>query len=159
MKVGPADVQRDFAISTQFRKCWHLQRKPKSTQNFSSDKKVQFEPKYGATSPLFEHHTTSLVCNDPPLHTRLRSRILGALTHRATAGMESSLITLVDSLLDDLQAKGGGDLIEDFASAISVKVIGNLLGVSQADRAPLCGWSLAKLSALEPKLTTKGSAK
>ena len=24
---------------------------------FSSDKKVEFEPKYGATSPLFEHHT------------------------------------------------------------------------------------------------------
>ena len=153
MKVGPADVHRDFAISTQFRKCWHLQRKPKSTQNFSSDKKVQFEPKYGATSPLFEHHTTSLVCNDSPLHTRLRSCILGALTHRATAGMESSLITLVDSLLDDLQAKGGGDLIEDFASAISVKVIGNLLGVSQADRAPFRGWSRAILGALESRLT------
>ena len=159
MKVGPADVHRDFAISTQFRKCWHLQRKPKSTQNFSSDKKVEFEPKYGATSPLFEHHTTSLVYKDLPLHTRSRSRILGALTHRATAGMESSLITLVDSLLDDLQTKGGVDLFEDFASAISVEVIGNVLGVPQADRAPLCGWSLAKLSALEPKLTTKGSAK
>ena len=114
---------------------------------------------YGATFPLFEHHTTSLLFNDPPLHMRVRDRMKGALTRRAIAGMESSLITLVDSLLDDLQTKGGVDLIEEFASDISVEVISNLLGVPQADRAPLCGWSLAKLSALEPKLTTEQSAK
>ena len=79
---------------------------------FSSDKKVEFEPKCGVTSPLFEHHTTSLVFNDLPLHTRVRSRIIGVLTRRAIAGMESNLITLVDSLLDDLQAKGGGDSLK-----------------------------------------------
>ena len=130
----------------------------RDAQTFSSDKKVEFGPKYGAASPLFEHHTTSLVFNDPPLHTRVRSRIIGALTRRAIAGMESSLITLVDSLLDDLQAKGGGDLIEDFASAIPVEVIGNLLGVPHADRAPLRGWSLAILGALEPRLITEQEA-
>ena len=77
----------------------------RDAHTFSSDKKVEFEPKYGAASPLFEHHTTSLVFNDPPMHTRVRSRIIRALTRRAIAGMESSLITLVDSLLDDLQTK------------------------------------------------------
>ena len=130
----------------------------RDASTFSSDKKVEFEPKYGASSPLFAHHTTSLVFNDPPLHTRVRSRIIGALTRRAIAGMEASLITLVDSLLDDLQAKGGGDLIEDFASAIPVEVIGNLLGVPHADRAPLRGWSLAILGALEPKLSPEQEA-
>ena len=130
----------------------------RDASTFSSEKKVEFEPKYGATSALFEHHTSSLVFNDPPLHTRVRSRIIGALTRRAIAGMELSLIILVDSLLDDLQAKSGGDLIEDFASAIPVEVIGNLLGVPQADRAPLRGWSLAILGALEPKLTAEQEA-
>ena len=126
--------------------------------SFSSDKKAEFEPKYGTASPLFEHHTTSLVFNDPPLHTRVRSRIIAALTRRAIAGMEPSLITLVDSLLDQLQAKGSGDLIRDFASAIPVEMIGNLLGVPHADRAPLRGWSLAILGALEPKLTAEQEA-
>ena len=91
--------------------------------------------------------------NDPPLHTRVRSRIIGALTRRAISGMESSLITLVDGLLDAIAAQGGGDLIEDFASAIPVEVIGNLLGVPHADRQPLRGWSLAILGALEPSLS------
>ena len=130
----------------------------RDASTFSSDKKIEFEPKYGAASPLFAHHTTSLVFNDPPLHTRVRSLIIGALTRRAIAGMQASLSALVDGLLDDLQAKGGGDLIEDFASAIPVEVIGNLLGVPHADRAPLRGWSLAILGALEPKLTAEQEA-
>jgi cytochrome P450 len=120
---------------------------------FSSDKKVEFTPKYGAGSPLLAHHTTSLVFNDPPLHTRVRKLIMGALTRRAIAGMEPGLVQLVDRLLDAIEAKGGGDLVEDFASAIPVEIIGNLLGVPHADRGPLRGWSLAILGALEPKLT------
>ncbi|WP_457280094.1 cytochrome P450 [Polaromonas sp. P5_D5] len=130
----------------------------RDAQTFSSDKKVEFEPKYGAGSALFEHHTTSLVFNDPPLHTRVRKLIMGALTRRAIADMEPGLITLVDSLLDAIESRGGGDLIEDFASAIPVEIIGNLLGVPHADRAPLRTWSLAILGALEPKLTPEQEA-
>ena len=38
---------------------------------FSSDKRVDFKPRFG-DSPLYEHHTTSIVFNDPPYHTRVR---------------------------------------------------------------------------------------
>lgn len=125
----------------------------RDAQAFSSDKKVEFTPKYGAGAPLLEHHTTSLVFNDPPLHTRVRKLIMGALTRRAIAEMEPGLVVLVDQLLDAVEERGEGDLIEDFASAIPVEIIGNLLGVPHADRGPLRGWSLAILGALEPKLT------
>ncbi|WP_372824071.1 cytochrome P450 [Polaromonas sp.] len=130
----------------------------RDAQTFSSDKKVEFTPKYGAGAPLLAHHTTSLVFNDPPLHTRVRKLIMGALTRRAIADMEPGLIALVDGLLDAIEAQGGGDLIEDFASAIPVEIIGNLLGVPHADRAPLRDWSLAILGALEPKLTPEQEA-
>ena len=53
----------------------------------SSDKKREFAPKFGA-SPLFEHHTSSLVFNDPPLHTRVRRLLVGALNQQAIARME-----------------------------------------------------------------------
>jgi cytochrome P450 len=72
--------------------------------------------------------------------------------------MEPGLVRLVDSLLDRIAAQGGGDLIEDFASAIPVEIIGNLLGVPREDRGPLRGWSLAILGALEPKLTPEQEA-
>ena len=45
------------------------------------------------------------------------------------------------------------DLIDDFASAIPVEVIGNLLDVPHEGRGPLRDWSLAILGALEPSLT------
>src|SRR6516225_4538922 len=77
----------------------------KNTKAFSSDKKKEFAPKYG-TSLLYEHHTTSLVFNDPPIHTRVRRLIMGALSPRAIAGMEPDLIRLVDRLLDTIAAKG-----------------------------------------------------
>jgi cytochrome P450 len=125
----------------------------RDAKTFSSDKQVEFGAKYGSASKLFEHHTTSLVFNDPPLHSRVRKLMMGALTRRAIAAMEPGLITLVEQLLDGIEARGGGDLIADFASAIPVEVIGNLLDVPHTDRAPLRGWSLAILGALEPTLS------
>ena len=79
----------------------------KNTRTFSSDKKKEFAPKYGS-SLLYEHHTTSLVFNDPPAHTRVRHLIMGALSPRAIAGMVPDLVRLVDRLLDAM-AHGEGD--------------------------------------------------
>jgi hypothetical protein len=124
----------------------------KDAETFSSDKKEEFRPKFG-DSPLYRHHTTSLVFNDPPLHTRVRRLILGALTPRAIEAMERTLIAPVDGLLDELGGKGEVDLVEDYACAIPIEIIGNLLGVPRAQRGPLRGWSLAILGALEPALT------
>ena len=121
----------------------------KNTKAFSSDKKKEFAPKYGA-SLLYEHHTTSLVFNDPPIHTRVRRLIMGALSPRAIAEMEPNLIRLVDGLLDRIAAKDRFDLIGDYAAAIPVEVIGNLLDVPHEEREPLRDWSLAILGALEP---------
>ncbi len=115
----------------------------------SSDKKVEFAPKFG-DSPLYEHHTTSLVFSDPPLHTRVRRLILGALSQRAVSRMEPGVVQLVDGLLDAMQRKQQVDLIDDFAAAIPVEVIGNLLAVPREARGPLRDWSLAILGALEP---------
>ena len=115
----------------------------------SSDKHAEFTPKFG-DSPLLEHHTTSLVFNDPPLHTRVRRLIMGALNQRAIKKMEQGLIQLIDELLDDIENQSSVDMISDFAARIPIEVIGNLLDVPRDERAPLRGWSLAILSALEP---------
>lgn len=115
----------------------------------SSDKKVEFKPKFG-DSPLYDHHTTSMVFSDPPRHTRLRRLVMGAVNQRAIARMEPSVVALVDGLLDEMSGKAQVDLIEEFAGRIPVEVIGNLLAVPHADRGPLRAWSLATLAALEP---------
>ncbi|MEP6549299.1 MAG: cytochrome P450 [Gammaproteobacteria bacterium] len=134
---------------TRYADLEHVYRDPTT---FSSDKKIEFRPKFG-DSPLYEHHTSSLVFNDPPLHTRVRKIIAGALTPRAIAAMEPGLHTVVDRLLDRIESTGSLDLITDFAAVIPVEIIGNLLGVPHDERGPLRGWSLAILGALEPAPT------
>ena len=123
----------------------------RDTTTYLSDKKDVFAPKFGLNSPLFEHHTTSLVFNDPPLHTRVRRIMTAALTPKALARLEPGLIRTVDELLDAMPQDA--DIIEDFASSIPIQIIGNLLDIPMADRTPLRDWSLAILGALEPVLT------
>jgi cytochrome P450 len=123
----------------------------RDVKTYISDKKQVFAPKFGIGSPLFEHHTTSLVFNDPPLHTRVRRIMTSALTPRALGRMEPGLIATVDALLEDMSQDT--DLVEDFACRIPIQIIGNLLDIPMADRGPLRDWSLAILGALEPSLT------
>jgi len=125
-----------------------LNRIYRDPKTFSSAKEAQFKPLFG-DSPLFEHHTTSLVFNDPPLHTNVRKAIGDALAPRVVAAMEGDLVILVDKLLDGLEGKTTLDLMDDFASVIPIEVIGNLLNIARADRGPLREWSAAILSALE----------
>jgi hypothetical protein len=120
---------------------------------FSSDKRQEFAPKFGAQSRLYRHHTTSLVFNDAPYHTRIRRSILGALIPRALARLEPKLERLVNRLLDGAEEHGQMDAVAQFAGAIPVEVIGDLLDVPDADRGPLRDWSLAILGALEPVLS------
>jgi cytochrome P450 len=120
---------------------------------FSSDKRSIFGPAFGADSPLYAHHTTSLVFNDAPYHTRVRRPIAEALTPAVLRGLEAGITSLVDSLIRRLQGLRRFDLVEDFAARIPVEVIGNLLCVPREERVPLRGWSLAILGALESTTT------
>ncbi|MDX2203066.1 MAG: cytochrome P450 [Hyphomicrobiaceae bacterium] len=124
----------------------------KDPRRFSSDKKKEFLPKFG-DGLLYQHHTTSLIFNDPPLHTRVRKIIAGALNARAVADMEAPMVALCDQLLDAMERKGEADLIADLAAAVPIEVIGNLLAIPHELRHPLRDWSLAILGALEPAPT------
>lgn len=119
---------------------------------FSSDKKIEFKPKFG-DSPLYLHHTTSLVFNDPPLHTRVRKLLAPAFTPRSLKLMEPRFVSMVDAMLDAALKRGGMDVISDYAAGLPVQIIGDMLGVPTSERGPLRNWSLAILGALEPAPT------
>lgn len=129
-----------------------LQAVYRDSKRFSSDKKIEFKPKFGDT-PLYRHHTTSLVFNDPPLHTRVRRLLAPAFTPRALKLLEARFVALVDRLLDRAAKQGGMDVVTDYAAALPVEIIGDMLAVPPADRHLLRDWSLAILGALEPVLT------
>lgn len=124
----------------------------RDAETWRSDKTVDFRPNFG-DSLLYEHHTTSLVFNDPPYHTRVRKLLAPAFTPRALRALRPRIEALVERLLDAAAVGGEIDLIADFAAAIPIQLIGDMLGIPQDERAPLRGWSLAILGALEPVLS------
>ena len=91
--------------------------------------------------------------NDPPYHTRVRKLLAPAFTPRALRALQDRIENLVDRLLDMAAEKGEIDVIADFASAIPVQLIGDMLGIPHDEREPLRAWSLAILGALEPVLS------
>lgn len=134
---------------TRYDDCATVYRNP---ETWSSDKRIDFRPNLGASS-LYEHHTTSLVFNDPPYHSRVRRLLSPAFTPRSLKALQPRIEALVDRLLDRAAESSSVDLIADFAAAIPLQLIGDMLGVPDDEREPLRDWSLAILGALEPVLS------
>ncbi len=122
-------------------------------RSMASDKTKAFKEKFGE-GPLYTHHTTSLIFNDPPYHTTVRKLLAHAFTPRKLAEMEPLIEGIVDSLLDDLDGAGDVDFVTAFAMRLPTEVISFMLGVPQDYRSRLRGFSLAILGALDPVIST-----
>ena len=121
---------------------------------WSSDKRTEFGAKFGS-SPLFEHHTTSVVFVDPPDHTRIRKIFQQAFTPKSILGLEKNIKRLVDSYLAIMHVKKKFDFVSDFSFRLPVDVVCSVLGVPSEDRHLIRDWAHKILGALEPKLTHK----
>ena len=121
---------------------------------WSSDKRTEFGAKFGS-SPLFEHHTTSVVFVDPPDHTRIRKIFQQAFTPKSILRLERNIKKLVDSYLVMMHAKKKFDFVSDFSFRLPVDVVCSVLGVPSEDRHLIRDWAHKILGALEPKLTHK----
>ena len=114
-----------------------------------SDKTTAFKDKLGS-GPLYEHHTTSLIFNDPPYHTTVRKLLAHAFTPRKLAEMQPLIEDIVDKLLNDLHGAGDVDFVTAFAMRLPTEVISFMLGVPKEHRHKLRAFSLAILGALDP---------
>ncbi|MEU1269907.1 cytochrome P450 [Streptomyces sp. NPDC005799] len=102
---------------------------------------------FGRTPPAPEHepfHTLNdhgMLDLEPPDHTRIRRLVSKAFTPRTVEQLKPYVSELAGDLVDRLVEKGGGDLLADVAEPLPVAVIAQMLGIPEADRAPLRPWS------------------
>jgi cytochrome P450 len=82
--------------------------------------------------------TDSMFLTEGPDHTRARRRFAHAFSARRVAALESAVERIVARRLDRLAELGAGgapvDLLAEFALPIPSDVVGELLGVPEADR-------------------------
>ena len=115
----------------------------------SSDKTVDFKPRFG-DGPLYTHHTTSLVFNDDPYHSRVRKLMSEAFTPRKMAELDPIIDQIVDGLLERLEGEGEFDVLHDFALALPTEIIADMLGVPEEHRHKMHNYSTLILGALDP---------
>jgi unspecific monooxygenase len=102
---------------------------------------------FGRTAPPPEHepfHTLNdhgMLDLEPPDHTRIRRLVSKAFTPRTVAQLKPYVDNLASELVAELVAAGGGDLLRSVAEPLPVAVIAEMLGIPEADRAPLRPWS------------------
>ncbi len=79
----------------------------------------------------------SLLSVEPPEHTRYRKTVSSVFTTRAVAALrkrvEEAAIALIDGL-SDVPADAAVDVVEQYCSQLPITVIGDILGVPDADR-------------------------
>jgi cytochrome P450 len=86
-------------------------------------------------------HQNSLLESEPPRHTRLRKLISAAFNRGHTERLRPWVRDLAGRMVDSLGERG--DLLEHLAAPLPIEVIGELLGVPDADRPKLQPWSNA----------------
>jgi cytochrome P450 PksS len=78
---------------------------------------------------------------DDPDHARLKRLVMAAFTPRRVATLRERTEATSARLLDGLAGRGHFDLVADYALALPVAVICDLLGVPAADRRRFAHWS------------------
>jgi cytochrome P450 len=135
---------------TRYQDCLAVYR----SRDMLSDKTEAFGEKFGQC-PLLEHHTTSLIFNDPPYHTVVRKLISGAFTPRKLREMEALIETIVDDLLDTIAEQNTIDMVADFGTILPTEIISFMLGIPKDFRQKLRGYSISILGALDPVVSNE----
>lgn len=86
----------------------------------------------------------------PSDHNRRRRLVSKAFTPKAIEEMRPRIAQIVDDILDDADARGELELVDDLACKLPVTVICEMLGVPLDDHAQLRTWTSAAVAALDP---------
>jgi cytochrome P450 len=74
---------------------------------------------------------------DPPEHTRMREVIMEAFTVRRTEALRRRVLAMIDSQIARIRDRDEMDVVADYAMAVPIAVIADLLGVPESDRETL----------------------
>ncbi len=87
--------------------------------------------------PLFDAYP-AIVSMDPPDHTIRRKVIARAFTPRAVAKLEDGIRDRARAMAATLRESGGGEFV-DLAAGLPISVIGDIVGIPDADRPHVFG--------------------
>ncbi len=84
---------------------------------------------------------TSLIGEDPPVHTHLRQSVSKLFTAHNVEELRPDVISRCQKIFDQVLDAGEIDAVEDLAAHLSVGVISQLVGVPESDRELIRDWT------------------
>ena len=88
-----------------------------------------------------ESSVPSMINTDPPDHNRRRGIVSAGFTPRRVQAHEPFLRARVDALIDGVIERGACDFVRDLATPLPMLMIGELMGLPEADYDKLLHWS------------------
>jgi cytochrome P450 len=98
-------------------------------------------------------HGNQLSNSDPPVHTAQRRTVQRAFTPKRVASTQPLIEAIAHELIDDLEDRGGCDLVQDFGVQVTVRVVGAMLGLPREMIPGFLAWIGDVLRVLTPKDT------
>lgn len=95
----------------------------------------------------------SIVRQNPPDHTRLKGLISREFTARRVQEMRARIEALTLHLLDSIDDHSDFDLMADLAFSLPVRVLGELLGVPEAEQAQFRALTVSITKLIDPSST------
>ena len=104
----------------------------------------------GVTGEQLDLTKALLINHDAPEHTRLRKIVSRLFTPRAVAALEEKLAVSAREIVAAAKKKGTGDFVDDIAMSLPLLAIADLIGVPEADREKLFGWTNSIMNTDDP---------
>jgi cholest-4-en-3-one 26-monooxygenase len=104
----------------------------------------------GVTSEQLDLTKALLINHDAPEHTRLRKIVSRLFTPRAVAALDEKLAVAAHEIVGAAKEKESGDFVEDIALNLPLLAIADLIGVPEADREKLFGWTNSIMNTDDP---------
>lgn len=136
--TGYAEAETVLRDHKRFVKNYH--------NTLTAEQRAQLPP-LPRLAQLLDQHMLNL---DGADHMRQRTLVNKAFTTRIITSMHDRVQRIADELLDNIQAKGAMDLIDEYAFPLPIVVIAEMLGIPAADRDRFRAWSDAFVT---PSLT------
>ena len=108
----------------------------------------------GTTRDQLELTKALLINHDAPEHTRLRRLVSRLFTPRAVATLEEKLAKAAREIVSAAREKGSGNFVDDIAMSLPLLAIADLIGIPEADREKIFGWSNSIMNTDDPDYRT-----
>ena len=138
----------DAWFVSRYSDCSAVLRDPRFGKDYARETELRFGEKW-REHPSLLRGEGSMLNLDGPEHARLRRLVIKAFTRRTVDRMRPAIARIMDGLLDPFEEAGGGDLMAEVAFPMPVTVIGELLGVPEADREGFRPWVNDLVATLE----------